>query len=72
MSGDDPSQYLRTSRTQDVIDQTRMFDTKKWLWIPDDEEGYKAASVKSQKGDKCTVELSDGTVSVNHPAVLHS
>ncbi len=64
MSNEDPSTYLRSSRTQDVIDQTRMFDSKKWLWIPDDDEGYKAGSVKSQKGDKCTLELSDGTVSV--------
>ena len=62
MSGDDPSTYLRSSRTQDIIDQTRMFDSKKWIWVPDEEEGFKAATVKGQKGDKCTVEFSDGAV----------
>lgn len=62
MSGDDPSAYLRPSRTKDTIDQTRMFDSKKWTWIPDDEEGFKSAAVKAQKGERVTVELSDGQV----------
>lgn len=63
MSNDDPSAYLRVSSTRDVLEQTRMFDSKKWLWVPDDEEGFKAACVKSQKGDSCLLELSDGSVS---------
>ena len=63
MSSDDPSAYLRVSSTRDVLEQTRMFDSKKWLWVPDDEEGFKAACVKSQKGDTCLLELSDGSVS---------
>ena len=63
MSNDDPSVYLRVSSTRDVLEQTRMFDSKKWLWVPDDEEGFKAACVKSQKGDSCLLELSDGSVS---------
>ena len=63
MSAEDPSTYLRTSKTQDVLDQTRMFDSKKWLWVPDEEEGFKTANVKSQKGDRCVLELSDGSVS---------
>lgn len=64
---EDPSVYLRTSRTQDVLDQTRMFDSKKWLWIPDEEESFKAATVKSQNGDIVVLELSDGSVSAQKP-----
>jgi len=38
-----------------------MFDSKKWLWVPDDEEGFKTACVKKQTGDTCLLELSDGS-----------
>lgn len=62
MSGDDPSIFLRPSRTRDTIDQTRMFDSKKWTWVPDEEEGFKAAEIKGQKGEHVSVELSDGQV----------
>ena len=62
MSGDDPEAYLRPSRERDTIDQTRMFDSKKWTWIPDEEEGFKCATVKSQKGERLVVELDDGQV----------
>lgn len=62
MSGDDPSAYLRPSRTKETIDQTRMFDTKKWTWVPDEEDGFKAATIKSEKDERLTVELEDGQV----------
>ena len=62
MSGDDPESYLRPSRVTDTIDQTRMFDSKKWTWIPDDEEGFKSATIKSQKGERLVVELDNGQV----------
>ena len=62
MSGDDPSAYLRPSRTKDTIDQTRMFDSKKWTWVPDEEEGFKSAEIKSQKGERVKVELDGGQV----------
>lgn len=66
---DDPTAYLRPERSKEVIDQMRMFDAKKWLWVSDDEEGFKAACVKSQKGEnKVVVELSDGSVSPAHNA----
>ena len=71
MSGaDDPSAYLRPSRVKDTIDQTRMFDSKKWTWIPDDEESFKSASIKSQKGERLVVELDDGQVCVHAFAAL--
>lgn len=66
MSVDDPSIFLRPSRTKDTIDQTRMFDSKKWTWVPDDEESFKAAEIKGQKGERVTVELSDGQVQYIH------
>lgn len=59
---EDPSAYLRVSRTKETVDQTRMFDSKKWTWVPDEEEGFKSAAVKSQKGERLTVELEDGQV----------
>ena len=61
---DDPSVYLRPSKTSDVLDQMRIFDSKKWLWISDEEKGFQAACVKQQKGDKVIVELDDGSVSL--------
>lgn len=62
---DDPSAFLRASKTQEIMEQTRMFDSKKWLWVPDEEEGFKAANIISQKGDRCVLELSDGSVSLS-------
>ena len=59
---EDPSVYLRASKTTQVMEQTRMFDAKKWVWVPDEDEGFKSASIVSQKGDKCALELSDGQV----------
>lgn len=59
---DDPSVYLRP--TKEAVDPTRAFDSKKWLWIPDPEEGFKKACVKSTVGEKVKVELTDGQVSV--------
>ena len=63
---DDPSVYLRPSSSREVFDQTRIFDTKKWLWVPDEEEGFKKACVKSVRGDKVLVELTGGQVYNNN------
>ncbi len=57
---DDPSVYLRPAR--EITDPTKIFDSKKWLWIPHDDEGFVKANVKSTKGDKVVVELTDGQV----------
>ena len=70
---DDPSVFLRPAK--EMQDPTRTFDSKKWLWIPDDEEGFKKANVKSTKGEKVLVELTDGQVCVEsegHNFLLHS
>ena len=59
-------QYLRQSQAQQMQDQTKTFDAKKWIWIPDPEkggkEGFVAAQVKSTQGEKCEVETQDGKV----------
>lgn len=60
MSTDDPSVYLRAAPNKDA--HATSFDSKKWLWVPDDEEGFKNAQVLSTKGDKVTVELPNGSV----------
>ena len=57
--------YLRP--VKEVHDPSRTFDSKKWFWIPDDEEGYKKANVKSTRGEKVLVELTDGQVSDHRP-----
>ena len=62
MSETDPSMYLRRQDNQQLLEHTKMFDSKKWLWIPDEEEAFKSACVKKQKGDKVVLELVDGSV----------
>lgn len=59
---DDPSVFLRPAPNRSMQDQTRMFDSKKWVWIAHDEEGFVAAQVKGQKGDSLTIEMPDGQV----------
>lgn len=59
---DDPSVFLRPAADRSMQDQTRMFDSKKWVWIAHDEEGFVAAQVKGQKGDSLTIEMPDGQV----------
>ncbi|VDN85993.1 unnamed protein product, partial [Brugia pahangi] len=36
-------------------DQSKPYDSKKNVWIPDAEDGYIAAEIKSSKGDSVTV-----------------
>ena len=57
---EDPSVYLRAAKSTTI---ETSFDSKKWLWVPDEEEGFKAANIISQKGDKCVLELSGEGVS---------
>ena len=61
---DDPSSYLRPASSKTVMDQTRAFDSKKWLWVPHDEEGFQQVEVKKSKGEKVVLEFPDGSVSL--------
>ncbi|EFO12678.1 hypothetical protein LOAG_15855, partial [Loa loa] len=36
-------------------DQSKPYDSKKNVWIPDAEDGYIAAEIKASKGDSVTV-----------------
>ncbi|KAK6104848.1 Myosin tail family protein [Brugia pahangi] len=47
--------FLRQSREQMIADQSKPYDSKKNVWIPDAEDGYIAAEIKSSKGDSVTV-----------------
>ncbi|CAG9534793.1 unnamed protein product [Cercopithifilaria johnstoni] len=47
--------FLRQSREQMIADQSKPYDSKKNVWIPDAEDGYVAAEIKSSKGDSVTV-----------------
>ncbi|VDK27060.1 unnamed protein product [Gongylonema pulchrum] len=52
----DPSwQYLRQSQEQAIVATSKKFDSKKNVWIPDAEEGFIAAEIKSAKEDLVTV-----------------
>ncbi|EDO44895.1 predicted protein, partial [Nematostella vectensis] len=55
----DPLAILRIDKSQ-IMAQAKEFESKKWVWIPDPKEGYKAAEVKSTKGDNFLVETNDG------------
>ena len=46
------------------MDQTRAFDSKKFLWVPHDEEGFQQVEVKKSKGEKVVLEFPDGSVSL--------
>ncbi|KAK0410838.1 hypothetical protein QR680_005352 [Steinernema hermaphroditum] len=57
-------QYLRQSQEQLLAATTKKFDSKKNVWIPDNEEGFVAAEIKATKGDQVTVVTSKGVEKV--------
>lgn len=60
MADVDPSVFLRSEKSGG---DGPVFDAKKWLWVPDDNEGFIAATIKDQKGDNVVLELTNGSVS---------
>lgn len=54
--------YLSVDKNR-VNDPTAQAEwtAKKLVWIPDEKEGFVAGSIKSEKGDECTVELADSS-----------
>uniref|UniRef100_A0A915JUY7 Myosin-3 n=1 Tax=Romanomermis culicivorax TaxID=13658 RepID=A0A915JUY7_ROMCU len=52
--------YLKQSPEEILANTTKPFDSKKNVWIPDAEEGFVAAEVKSTKGDMVTVMSAKG------------
>lgn len=61
---EDPLAHLRIDKLA-LLEQSKGFEAKKWVWIADKAEGYKAAEVKSAKGDIYTIETNAGDVSYN-------
>ena len=68
-------QYLRQTMAQQMADQTKTFDVKKLVWIPDQDkkgmEGFVAASIKSTTGEKAEVETLDGKVLSLHLSTIY-
>lgn len=53
----DPSQYLIVSLEQKRKDQTKPYDGKKMVWVPDEKECFLLGNIVSTKGDMVTVEI---------------
>ncbi|XP_075588361.1 myosin heavy chain isoform X7 [Dermatophagoides farinae] len=51
----DPSQYLIVSLEQKRKDQTKPYDGKKMVWVPDTDKCFLLGEIQSTKGDVCTV-----------------
>ncbi|UYV66622.1 unc-54 [Cordylochernes scorpioides] len=56
----DPTQYLYVSLEQKRKDQTKPYDGKKMVWVPDDKEGFLLGNIASTKGDVVTVDVPGG------------
>ena len=59
---EDPVAFLRVSDKLARLEESKSFESKKWVWIQDKKECFKAAEVKSSKGDIYVVETNDGQV----------
>lgn len=56
-----------TSLSYSLKEQSKPYDSKKNCWVPDPEEGYVAAEIKSTAGDDVTVVTVKGN-EVNIPS----
>ena len=63
MADVDPMQFLRQPPGVASMEQSKTFDAKKWVWVPDGKEGFVAAAVEKADGDNVTLKTSDGKVS---------
>lgn len=55
--------FLRKSDKERLEAQTRPFDMKKDIFVPDDKEEYVKAKVTGRDGDKITADTENGKVS---------
>lgn len=53
----DPTPFLYVSLEQKRKDQTKPYDGKKMVWVPDEKDGFVLGNIESQKGDDVTVEV---------------
>lgn len=56
----DPTEFLFVSLEQKRKDQTKPYDGKKMVWVPDDKDGFVLGNIVSTKGDMATVDLPGG------------
>lgn len=59
----DPSEYLIVSLEQKRKDQTKPYDGKKMVWVPDDQKCFVLGEIASTKGDMVTVTVKGEEVS---------
>ena len=52
-------QYLRMSREAMIKEQSKPYDSKKNVWVPDAEEGYAPGEIVTKKGDSIIVKVGD-------------
>uniref|UniRef100_G3UML8 Myosin-7 n=1 Tax=Loxodonta africana TaxID=9785 RepID=G3UML8_LOXAF len=63
--------FLRKSEKERLADQTRPFDLKKDVYVPDDKEEFVKATIVSREGGKITAETERGkTVTVREDQVM--
>ncbi|KAL3101299.1 hypothetical protein niasHT_028055 [Heterodera trifolii] len=60
LEGDPGLPFLALSREDVMQNMSQTYDSKKNCWVPDEEEGFVAAEVKSADGDKVTVITAKG------------
>ncbi|KAG8196055.1 hypothetical protein JTE90_007800 [Oedothorax gibbosus] len=53
----DPSEFLFVSLEQKRKDQTKPYDGKKMVWVPDEKDGFVLGNIVSTKGDLCNVDV---------------
>lgn len=59
----DPTEFLYVSLETKRKDQTKPYDGKKMVWVPDAKDGFLLGDIKSTKGDMVTVDVPGGEVS---------
>ncbi|RWS13525.1 myosin heavy chain: muscle-like protein, partial [Dinothrombium tinctorium] len=56
----DPTEFLFISLEQKRKDQSKPYDGKKMVWVPDEKECFILGNIQSTKGDICVVECGKG------------
>lgn len=64
--------FLRKSEKERLEAQTRPFDLKKDVFVPDDKEEFVKAKIVSREGGKVTAETENGKVGVGTGVEGHS
>lgn len=65
----DPAPFLYVSLEQKRKDQTKPYDGKKMVWIPDEKDGFVIGEISSTKGDLITVSYKGDEISIKKDQV---